>query len=331
MRGIRWMVLIAVALLATALAGSASAETLRFGLSAGINTAVQPALYAKSAGLFAAAGLDVRFVDLNDDPTAVQALIANEFDMLYVGAGPGIVAISRGADIRLVSSFTPLSDSIFIARDEVKTLKDMEGRILAVAKVGSLSYITTLAAMRLEGVDISKVQIIAAGNDAAKAQMVAAGRVQGTTLNGIGAAPILKPGSGLHVIYDVGAALHDSLLNTAVFARGAFIRDHPEAVQGAVKALIQASRALQSDHKLAVTNAISTGLPADMIQPTYDHLFSLGMNYYGVDGGVRPPIVAATIKLLKDNGELDTSPEVAQVIDLRFMDAALAELGPYKP
>jgi ABC-type nitrate/sulfonate/bicarbonate transport system substrate-binding protein len=185
-------------------------------------------------------------------------------------------------------------------------------------------------ALRQQGVDIDKVNMLAAGNDTAKAQMVAAGRVDGTTLNGIGTAPLLGPDSKVHVIYDVGAALHDSLINTVVFARGDLIRAHPDVVQAAVNALVEASRVLQSNEAVAITQAVATGLPEAPIRSTYDHLFSLPIPYYGVDGGVDAAIIGSTIKVMKDNALIDTAPTVDQVLDLTFVKAAMTTLGPYK-
>jgi len=312
-------------------AAAAEPAHLRFGISAGINTAVQPALYAKTAGLFAKYGIDATFTAMNDDPTAVQGLIANQYDMLYAGAGPGLIAIGRGADIRIVSSFTPVSDSVLIAQRDVRGIKDLPGRVLAVSKIGSLSYLMTVVTLKREGIDVDKVQILAAGNDTAKAQMVAAGRVDATTLNGIGVAPILGPDSTLHIVYDIGKALQGQLLNTVVFARGDFIRDHPEIVEAAVKALIEASRALQSDPALAVRQAVSTGLPAGPVQSTYDRLFAIGVPYYGVDGGIDRAIVGSTIATLHEFNVLDPAPTVDAAVDMSFVQAAIKALGPYKP
>jgi ABC-type nitrate/sulfonate/bicarbonate transport system substrate-binding protein len=322
--------LVLASLLLSRPALAADLKKLRFGLSAGTNTAVQPALYAQSSGLFRKYGLDVEFVNMNDDPTAVQGLIANAFEMLYAGAGPGLVAATRGADFKIVSSFTPVSDSLFVASNSITSLKQMEGKVLAVSKIGSLSYIMSTVALLKEGVDVEKVHMLAAGNDTAKAQMVAAGRVDGTTLNGIGTAPLLGPGSKVHVIYDVGASLHDDLVNTVVFARGDLIRAHPDIVEAAVKALMEASRALQSDKDLAIHQAVSTGLPDAGIRTTYDHLFSMGIPYYGVDGGLDVKTIAATIQVMKQSGIIDQPLPVEKVLDLSFVQEALQSLGPYR-
>ena len=275
-------------------------------------------------------GLDVEFVRLNDDPTAIQGLIAGEYELVYVGVAPGVVAISKGADIKSIDSFNPLSDARVIAQPDIHTLKDLEGKTIAVSKVGSLSYLLAMAALHKEGVDVSKVRIVAAGNDTLKAQMFMAGRVDATSLATIIANPLLGPDSKVHVVYDIGASLHNEVINTATFARGDFIRNHSGVAQGIVTALIQASRALQSDKALAIKQAVSTGLSQETTQVTYDHLLSMPTPYYGVDGGVNQAVLSAMLKMLHENGDIDRVPSVDDVLDMQFIDTAMKTLGPYK-
>src|SRR5579872_3787582 len=117
----------------------AAAQTpFKIGASGGTNTVAVPLYYAVDSGLFKKNGLDAQLVELSDDVTAVQGLIAGEYDMLYTGGASGIIAIAKGADIKLVNSFAPWTDYQFIAGPQIKTLKDMEGKILGVSKVGSI-------------------------------------------------------------------------------------------------------------------------------------------------------------------------------------------------
>jgi len=305
---------------------------VKIGTSGGLNTAIEPILFAKSSGLFAKNGLDVQLVDMVDDTTAVQGLIAGEFDMLYTGAGTGMTAIGRGADIKLVDAFSPWTDYQFVAQPEIKTLKDMEGHSLGVSKIGSLSYLAPIFALEKEGVDTKKIQFVAIGNDAARGRALASKTIQGCVINGVNAVVALKADPTLHVIYDVGTAFRDSAVSTAFFARGDAIKNKPQAVQAAVTALIQASRDLQSDKKVAVEQAIKSGLPADAVQGTYDLLFASPIAYYGVDGGINPKAIDSTIKLLKDSGDIEKSKTVtvADIVDQRFVDQAMKTLGPYK-
>lgn len=304
---------------------------IKVGTSGGINTAIQPVLYAKSAGLFEKNGLAAQTIDMVDDTTAVQSLIGGQFEVLYTGAGTGITAISKGADIKLVMSFAPWVDYLFITPKGINSLKEMEGKVLGVSKLGALSHLAPVLALQREGVDTSKVKFVAIGNDAARGQALAAGTIHGAVLNGVNAAQILAAKRDLHVIYNVGAVFRDNFMSTAVFARGAAIKDRPKAVAAVVTALIQASRDLQSDKRRAVEHAKKSGLPEAVVQATYDLLLAADVPYYGVDGGVSRKAVESTVQLLKDGGTLERTPAFTEIVDVQFIEQALKDLGPYKP
>lgn len=284
-----------------------------------------------AAGYFAKNGINATLVNMHDDTTAVQGLIAGAYDMLYAGAPPGLIAMCRGADMKIVSSFTPRSDFLFVAQKGIGSLKAMEGQSLGVSKVGSLSYLAAMFALQRESVDIAKVKVVAAGNDPDRARMLSTGGLAGCVLNGINAVQALSSNTNLHVLADVGAAFKDSLMSTAVYARGDFIRDAPKSVGAAVTALIQSSRKLQSDKAAAIAQAVSSGLPKTAVTATYDRLYAAPDPYYGVNGGLQQNVVEASLRLLHDNHQIDAVPAYAAIADPRFVAAAMKQLGPYKP
>ncbi len=53
-------------------------------------------------------------------------------------------------------------------------------------------------------------------------------------------------------------------------------------------------------------------------------------NLWGVDGGIDPSIEEYTAKLNKDLGNLPVAAPAKDVLEPRFVDAALKKLGPYK-
>ena len=53
-------------------------------------------------------------------------------------------------------------------------------------------------------------------------------------------------------------------------------------------------------------------------------------NLWGVDGGLNPKIAEDTIDINVKLGNLAAAPKIADVIDQRFVEAAIKKLGPYK-
>ncbi len=55
-----------------------------------------------------------------------------------------------------------------------------------------------------------------------------------------------------------------------------------------------------------------------------------GENLWGIDGGLDPKIEEFTANLNMKLGNLPRAATPAEVLDSRFVDAALKKLGPYK-
>jgi NitT/TauT family transport system substrate-binding protein len=319
-------------MLATLCAASAQTQTLApisIGKSGGVSTAMQPLLYAQAAGLFKKRGLDVNIISMADDTTATLSLISGAYDMLFTGAGPGLIPQSKGAEFKIVSSIGPRSDYQFVAQKSITSLKDLEGKKIAVSKVGSVSYIAPVIVLRNANVDISKIQFLGLGNDAARGQALIIGTVDAAPLIGVQTALVLKAGPNLHIIADIGAQFSE-FLYTAVFARDAAIKQKRASIAAAVEAMIEASRVLQSDKAVAVKQGIESGLPAEAIQIDYDALLASDVPYFGVNGGLNEKAIEAVWKTLKDDGSIATDLKYSAVVDPSFVDEAVKKLGPYK-
>jgi hypothetical protein len=115
-----------------------------------------------------------------------------------------------------------------------------------------------------------------------------------------------------------------------VFARDAAIKEKRASVAAAVEAMIEASRALQSDKTVAVKQGIDSGLPAEAIQVDYDALLASDVPYFGVNGGLSQKAIEEVWKTLKDDGSITTDLKYSAIVDQSFVDEAIAKLGPYK-
>jgi NitT/TauT family transport system substrate-binding protein len=301
---------------------------LTFGASGGVSTAVQPVLYAQTAGLFKKRGLDVNNMRMADDTTAVLSFVSGSFDMLFTGAAAAMVAQARGAEFKLVASTGPRSDYQLVTQKSIASLKDMEGKSMAVSKIGAVSYVAPVFVLKRAGVDVSKIRFIALGNDAARGQALVNGTVDSAPLIGVQAVLALKAGSNLHMLTDIGAQFSNFLF-TGIYASTAAIKQKRDAVAAAVEALIEASRILQSDKAAAVQQAVAVGLPADAIQANYDVLLASSVPYWGVDGGVTKIATQESWNALKADGSLQADFSFESVADMSFVDQALKKLGPY--
>jgi len=118
---------------------------------------------ANHLDLWKQAGVDVNLIPFTDGPTQVQAMAAGSLDIGYVGGGATWMAMTGQAVIVAPSEAT-LGDAIIAsAKSGAKTIADLKGLRVGVAKGGSGELILDLALQKagLTPDDITEVPLTA--------------------------------------------------------------------------------------------------------------------------------------------------------------------------
>jgi ABC-type nitrate/sulfonate/bicarbonate transport system substrate-binding protein len=302
---------------------------IKFCTSGGANLSFQPVYFAYTSGLFEFHGLSVERIDFVDDATAFRAFLDGSCEFVFSSAEIGIIAIAGGEEVRAVTSTTPWLDFEIVAGPQVAKLADLVGRTVAVSGLGELDHRSILHALETEGVDPSLVAFDASHKGAtARARAVAAGQVDAAVSTSIAAARVMQGAPDLRIIYNAGAAFADRFLATALFVRTELLETQAGMVQAAVTSVIEANRSLM-ERDTAIESATATGHDAAVATAVYDALLSVDPPIFGVNGGIEPGVVAATVSLLAEMGKIDRSVPVERVVDMRFVEAALTEIGTY--
>ena len=115
-------------------------------------------------------GTRVRWDNLPTGGAVLTALAAKEVDISLLGSPPTTAGISRGLPIEVISFEGVIATSErLIARPDIKTMKDLEGKRVAYPP-GSSSHYGLIAGLKSYNVDMSKVKLLGL----APADMVAA-------------------------------------------------------------------------------------------------------------------------------------------------------------
>ena len=104
--------------------------------------------YASSNGALRAAGLDVVWKDFQGGTSAMtQALGRGALDMAVLSTDGAVAEIAQGANFKIVAPFvtSPLRYGVFVCagQREISAAHDLEGKVFAVSRKGSLSHIMT--------------------------------------------------------------------------------------------------------------------------------------------------------------------------------------------
>jgi NitT/TauT family transport system substrate-binding protein len=130
-------------------------------------TDLAPFHLAVKEGYFKDEGLNVKFVDAPSGGESVGKLLSGEVDIAYSSYTPFFLAESKNAaggkgGVKLVAeaSSAGQGSTMVVATPDssVKTIKDMAGKRVAITATGTISDLLTMATLKTNNVDYSKVK-----------------------------------------------------------------------------------------------------------------------------------------------------------------------------
>jgi len=123
------------------------------------------AVIADKEGFFRAEGLEIEIAQFQSGALAVPVLQSGRIDIAFSNTVSTLQAIEQGLDAvilapaAVVRSAPPDTTSALIVRkDAVKSIKDLEGKRIAVNVINSTAWLHAVAALELHGVDHTKVR-----------------------------------------------------------------------------------------------------------------------------------------------------------------------------
>jgi NitT/TauT family transport system substrate-binding protein len=172
-------------------------------------------------------------------PPEMQAMVADQLDVAYVGTAPPITAIANGLDAKIVAGVNINgSNLVFKPGETFVGPQSLEGLSIGTFPPGSIQDTVLKTWLTQNGVDLSKVKIIAMGpGDAVTA--IEAGKVDGVFLPHPSPAIIELDGKGKDVMAS-GEMWPDHACCSLVVS-GKLMRDNPAMVEQIIKTHINAT------------------------------------------------------------------------------------------
>ena len=223
---------------------------LRVGTSA-VDLFAQ-AFFARDAGFYQKAGLDVEIRSFGSVPPIAAAVAGGDLD---IGAAVPISianAVARGLPLIMIAGgaidtiAAPISQMAVAPNGGIRSPKDLEGKTVAVSGVKALSDLAVDVWLTQRGADPSKVarvEMIQAAMTAA----VARGAVAGALL----AEPMLSAGKksdGLLTLGDPFMAIAPRLMMSCWFTTTTFAQKNPDTIKKFQSAMRATSRYANDHH-----------------------------------------------------------------------------------
>src|SRR6202795_3691265 len=173
--------LIALLALATALMSRTSIlaqDKIRIAW-AGDSPANSPIWVVQEKGLLKKNGLADEVIRISASPTALQAMLAGEVDVIVTSVTTLVSSRLAGADIVMILGMVPTFVDHIITLQSITALEQLKGKMGGVNRLGSTSDLGLRLALRRVGVDPEKdTKIITAGGNPERFAALSKGVIQ---------------------------------------------------------------------------------------------------------------------------------------------------------
>ncbi len=294
-----------------------------------------PLFVAKEKGYYAEQGLDVSLESFAGGGDLVALTATGDLDAAASGAGPAFWnAADAGLPFSVVapghSEGSPVATPLMISREACESgaitrVSDLRGKKVSVNARGATEYWLGQAlatdGLTIDDIDLQTIPfpdaVVALASGALDAAMVAEPVATGAEQQGLAVRLLAN-----FPVQDVQP--------TVIVANDKFIAEYPDAAQGFVTAYLKACRDLagpgfKDPANLALIERY-TSVPAALVGAAVQPVYS-------VDGRIDIAGLSKLQTFFRERGQLEYDEDIdpATLVDDRFVQAALPELGPYEP
>ena len=310
--------LLAVCTVGVGTENACAAEKIRISVSS-LDVAFLTSGVAYKRGFFKEEGLDVELIRMNAN-VSITALATGDIDYTMI-FGSVVRAAVRGLPMKVVASFMDSSTHALIARPEFRSIKDLRGRTLGVSSFGATADVAARMMFQKSGIDPEKeIKIIALGSDRARFTALKEGIVD--------VAVISPPADveGKKMGFNVVARAYEmfSFPFVGLGANNKKIKERPDEVKRAIKALIKANRYITANRDGAIqTLAEWSRSDRENAAASYDGTVKV----FNGDGSIPDSGLKLVIDQSRQALKVDRPVAPEEVADLGPLREAQKELG----
>jgi NitT/TauT family transport system substrate-binding protein len=220
-----------------------------------------PYFYAAQQGYYKDAGLDVTLSTNDSGPAVVTGVLNGTYDAATAAAFPILIAIGKGADLRILAGTTVVNRNVgnsgLVVRPDsaITSYKNLEGKSVATNALTSLTVLATKIGVKAAGGDPASVKFLALPFKTS-VQAVAQGQAD--------AAVVITPFAteaelgGMKVIADpIGTEMPKGAPYGILFTSTKTAKEKAAQFQAFEKATLRAIEQLKSDPELQRRLAVS--------------------------------------------------------------------------
>src|SRR5574341_1950780 len=212
---------------------------------AGASPANSPIWVVQEKGFLKKQGLDAEVISISASPTALQALLAGELDVIVTSVTTLVSSRLAGADIVMIVGVVPTFVDHIISISNITKVEQLKGKVGGVNRLGSTSDLGLRLALRKLGVDPEKdVKIIPVGGNPERFAALSKGLTQFTIMP----EPFLREAEklGFRDLLDIGSLKIPFWWN-AVLTREAIIKAKRPLLAKFARGMMEAVHFIKTD------------------------------------------------------------------------------------
>ena len=266
-----------------------------------------PVVVAMRKGFYRDEGIDVDKVQMQP-ALGVKALISGDVDYLLAW-GSALRAAVTGVPVKAVVGIAGRPLHVLIARPEIKTPKDLKGRVIGVDSIaGTVDYLARVAVRHFGFEPERDVQIIVTGESPTRLAALHSGAIDATPIDV--AFAVKAEDEGFRRLVYLGDLIELPLSGIAVTDQK--LQTHREQVRKVVRATVRGTRYFKQNRN-------------DTVQMLADYLritpmqaakaYDTSVNSFSNDGMISDKGVQLDVQLTKERLKLTKEIPLSQLVD----------------
>ncbi len=278
-------------------------------------------MIARDKGFFARENLELEVTYMQPD-LVIKALIAGTVDLARSGTHFGMIAASRGAEIKIIGGSTYGYPYQVVSQPQFQTLADLKGQRIAGASLSSITTTIFKDVMQRHGIPPTAYTLLFVGGSPERFQAVGSGQVAAS----LAEAPPFNFRSidaGRRVLLNYSDVIKN-LQYTSFFASSRSLSQHRPLFLRFTKALGQAMRWINDPaNEKAVVEVVAQRLKLDEATASRTYKFMVAENnaFRGL-GAIDPPGLTEMIRLLASDKLISEPKPWEGFVDPAFLPAA---------
>jgi ABC-type nitrate/sulfonate/bicarbonate transport system substrate-binding protein len=266
-----------------------------------------PVVVAMRKGFFKSEGIDVDKIQMQP-AIGVKALISGDVDYLLAW-GSALRAAVTGVPIKAVVGLASRPLHVLVARPEIRTPKDLKGKVIGVDSVaGTVDYLSRVA-VRHFGLEPEKdVKIIVTGESPTRLAALHAGSIDATPIDV--AFAVKAEDEGFRRLVYLGDLIELPLSGIAVMNQK--LQTQREQVKRVVRATVRGTRYMKQN-RVETVQMLSDYLKITPAQSA--KAYDASINSFTDDGIISDKGVLLDVQLTKERLKLTKDIPLSQLVD----------------